>query len=119
MATVSVTLTKGLKIEEEVHLEAVLREATAGDLIEATADSERLMLTPEGYQLVPSPTMVGTNVLCRQIVRIGTHNGPLTVGELGKLSAGDLKLLQQKAEQLEAGAFAGVTGLGRDDKAPA
>ena len=102
MSTVKVTLQKGLKIGDVVHKEAEIREATAGDMIEATEESERLVLTPEGnYMLVASPTLVGLNTLRRQIVKVGASDGPLTLAEMKMLSGGDINLLQQKAAQLE------------------
>ena len=117
MATV--TLKKGLRVKDAVHTEAEIRESTAGDFIEATEESERLCQTPDGnYVLVASPTLVGINILRRQIVRIGEYEGPLTLGELKKLSGGDLSLLQDKATQLEGAAVAEkVTDRGRGDAA--
>lgn len=119
MATITVTLNKGLIIGETIHKEAEIREATAGDLIEATEESEKVVLTPDGYQLVASPTMVGLNTLRRQIVRIGEHQGPLTLGELKKLSSTDISLLQEKAETVEAASLREFADRGRFDQAPA
>jgi phage FluMu protein gp41 len=105
MTTVKVTLIKGLKVGDVIHKEAEIREATAGDYIEAMDESERLCKTPEGnYVLLASPGKVSINTLRRQIVRIGEHAGPLTEGELSKLSASDLNRLQDKAMDLEGAA---------------
>jgi len=117
MATLTIPLRDGLRVGEETHREAELREGTVADLIDATSEAERLVQTPEGeYQLVPSATLLGLHVLRRQIVRIGGHAGPLTVGELRKLSAADLNALQAAALRLEAaslgGARAGEPGSG-------
>lgn len=119
MATVQCTLNGGLKVGETVHKEAVIREATAADLIDATEESEKLVATPEGYKLIASPTMVGLHCLCRQVVAIGDHPGPLTLAELRRLSAHDLSLLQELAQTLEAASIEGVTDRGRTDQAPA
>lgn len=120
MATVHVTLNKGLRVGEEVHVEAEIREASAGDLIDATEESEKLVATPDGgFQLLASPTLVGLNCLRRQIVRVGEHPGPLTLGELRKLSAHDLSLLQEKAQLLETASLKEVADRGRGDQAPA
>lgn len=109
MATVTVQLRDGLRVGEETHREAELREATVADLIDATAESERLVQTPQGeFQLVPSATMLGLHVLRRQIVRVGSHQGPFTVGELRKLSMFDLNALQALASQLEAASLGGA-----------
>lgn len=108
-----VTLVDGLKIGEEIHREAVLREATAGDMIEATEDSEMPVMTPEGYQLLVSNTRVGVNMLCRQIVSIGGHPGPLTLAEIKKLSATDLNLLNQAAESLQTASLKAIADRGK------
>lgn len=113
MATVKVTLKTGLTIGETVHKEALLREVTAGDLIDATEESEKVVLTPDGYQLLVSNTLVGLNTLRRQIVSIGDHPGPLTISELGHLSGKDMNLLQQQAEILDSATLQGVEGAGK------
>jgi phage FluMu protein gp41 len=113
MTTVMVELKKGLKIGEDVHKLAEIREATAGDLIEATEESERLCATPEGgYILAASPTMVGLNSLRRQIVKIGDHPGPLTIGELKKLSSGDINILQEASARLERAGLEAIAQKG-------
>ena len=118
MAIEKVMLKKGLTVGDAVHTEAEIREATVGDFIEATEDSERLCLTPEGsYILVASPTLVGLNTLRRQIVRIGDYAGPLTLKELKMLSSVDVGRLQETAQKLENAAMAEVTDRGRDPAA--
>lgn len=97
----SVTLIDGFKVGEKVHRDAELRLPKAGDIIEAGLESERVVPTPEGYVLLMSPTMIAQHTLRRQIARIGEHPGPLTLAELKLLSATDLQLLQQAAEQLD------------------
>ena len=119
MATVKVALNKGLTIGDEKHTEAEIREASAGDLIDATDESEKLTLTPDGYQLIASPTAVGLNTLRRQIVRVGTYDGPLSMGELKKLSAVDISLLQEGAARLDSATMEEVSKRGRADQASA
>jgi len=109
----NVTLIDGLKIGEEIHREAELREATAGDMIDATEESEIPVLTPDGYELLVSNTRVGINTLRRQIVRIGSHDGPLTLGEIKKFSGRDLNLLNQSAEALQTASLQGVSERGK------
>lgn len=120
MATVEVTLKRGLILDKDGKKEhqkkAVLREASAGDFIDATLESEHPVLTPDGYELMASPTAVGLNTLRRQIVSIGEIQGPLSVGEIKKLSVADLELLQTQAEKLETASQA-VAQRGRDPKA--
>jgi len=107
MAQISVTLKKGIIIGGVAHTDAVLREATALDVIQATADSERVViidrngqpvLTP---QLVASPTMTGINILRKQIVSIGPMKAPIDDLLFEKLSPDDLNILQRATEQLE------------------
>lgn len=113
MATIKVKLKDGLTVGEERHLEAELREVTAGDLIDATEESEKPILTAQGYELLVSNTMVGLNTLRRQIVKVGDHPGPLTLGELKKFSGRDLNLLQAEATQLDNASLAEVTAQGK------
>lgn len=119
MTTIKCILKKGLRIGEEVHTEAEIREATVGDMIEAAEESERVVNTLDGFQLLASPTLVGINVLRRQIVKIGGHPGPLTLGEIKKLDPLDLNLLQMEAQRLEAASLKESADRGRDTKAPA
>jgi len=114
MATVQCMLITGLTIGETVHKLAEIREVTAGDLIDATDESERLVRTDEGdYILVASPTMVGLNTLRRQIVSIGDHQGPLTMGEIRKFSGADLNALQAQAQQLDQASLQGIDDAGK------
>lgn len=114
MANTTVTLIKGLKIGESVHLEAELREATVADMVDGASDAERVVATPDGYQLVASPTRTSLEVLRRQIVRIGDHQGPLSLAELKMLSAKDLELLNLAADGLEQATVRAVEERGRD-----
>lgn len=115
MATVNVTLKDGLTVGEHVYKDAEIREAGAGDMIDATEESERaVFIEGEGYKLLVSSTMLGLNTLCRQIVKIGEHPGPFTMAELKKLSARDLNLLQEKAIMLENASLEGSEQRGRD-----
>jgi phage FluMu protein gp41 len=108
-AEVTVTLVDGLKVGEDVLKDAVLREITAGDIIDAQEESEKLVLTPAGPQLVPSPSLTGLNVLRRQIVRIGNVGGPLDLKMLKRLAPHDLNLLQAEADKLDQAVAAEVS----------
>ncbi len=126
MSTIEVTLQKGLRVGQISHTIAVLREPSAGDVIDASMDAEKVVMVPTGVdgaghavmepQLVTSPTLVGINVLRRQIVRIGAIDGPLERELLDKLSPTDLNLLQAKAQELEAASIE-VAQRGRADHA--
>lgn len=130
MAEITVTLPIGLRAtrtsaagqEEVIHREAVLRELTTGDLINAGAEAEKVVLGDDGeYHLVQSPTLAGVHMLRRQIVRIGDIEGPLEVGELLKLQTADFNALQDAAERLDEVALRAAKGAserGRGDPAP-
>jgi len=108
MAEVKVELHKGLVSGEKTHTSAVIRELTAGDIFDAQSEAERVIQTPEGPQLVASPSAVGIHTLRRQIVRIGDIEGPLSMGELRKLSPVDLERLQSESIDLEQAVMASV-----------
>jgi phage FluMu protein gp41 len=118
MRTIEVKLKHGLIIGEMSHNSAVVREVTTADILDASEESERVVPTQQGYELVVSPTMMGIHTLRRQIVAIGDHKGPLSLGEVKRLHPEDLNLIQQKAETLEAAALEAVT-RGRDDQGAA
>ncbi len=123
MARDKFTLETGLKLNDIPQLECELREPTAGDVIEASEDSEKPAMIPNEKGvlepfLITSPTLVGVHTLRRQIVRIGDIPGPLELHDLKRLTPADLNLIQEKAEQLEIASRA-VTQQGRGDSAGA
>lgn len=126
MANVPVTLPHGLKIGDDTLKDAVLREPTAGDIIEAQEESEKLVYAVEanGDRIVPtlvaSPTMVGVHVLRRQIVKIGNLSGPIELDMLKRLHPEDFAALQARADDLDAATSAEIASRevaqrGRDD----
>lgn len=126
MATVEVPLVHGLVIGKDTLKDAVLREPTAGDIIEAQEEAEKLVYAVEadGGRIVPtlvaSPTMVGVHVLRRQIVKIGNLSGPIELAMLKQLHPEDFALLQAKADELDAAMSAEIASRevaqrGRDD----
>lgn len=126
MARIELTLTHGLVVGDDTLKAVVLREPTAGDIIDAQEEAEKLVyaVDPDTARLVPSlvasPTMVGVHVLRRQIVAIGNLSGPIELAMLKRLHPEDLALLQAKADELDAAANAEiasreVTRRGRDD----
>ncbi len=109
-ARVTITLIHGLAIGEDTHKEVVLREPTAGDILDAQEASERLMMVPApdgGFEpmLISSPSRSSMEVLRRQIVTIGDISGPLDEKLLRKLDPEDLNLLLQKTGNLSAGSI--------------
>lgn len=102
MAQLKVKLKHGLKTSETTHMDVVLREVTAGDIIDAQDESEKLVYAQNGEpMLMASPTLVSVNVLRRQIAKIGSIDGPLSLKELKKLHPNDLNLLQKKADEMD------------------
>lgn len=102
MATVIVPLRDGLMVGKELHHEAELREATAGDVFDASAASERLVQAPDNtWHLVSSPGAVAVEILRRRLVRIGSFQGPFTITLLARLSTYDLGALQRAADTLD------------------
>jgi len=105
---VTITLIHGLAIGEDTHKEVVLREPTAGDILDAQEASERLMMvpTPEGGaepMLISSPSRSSVEVLRRQIVSIGDISGPLDEKLLRKLDPEDLDMLLAVTGNFDAG----------------
>lgn len=109
MAGYTITLEKGLTVGEVTHREAELREPTAADFLAATEDGEKVVQVKRGgveeVELVASPTLVAVHLLRRQVVRIGDHEGPLTLAEIKRLSVPDLNALQQASEALQGAAL--------------
>lgn len=122
MASITVTLRHGLKLDEKPQLAAVLRSVTAGDIIEAGEESEKLVIAADGPALVQSPTLTGAHLLRRQVVSIGEIQGPLTLGQLKKFDPEDFQALQAAAATLDAAsvkaASTEVAQRGRDGERP-
>lgn len=85
------TLRHGLTIAEAVQKEFVLREALAEDYFAAEGDAS-----------ADRPTTYRAALLARQLVRIGTYEGPFTLSMLGKLRSADLSILLGKQRELDA-----------------
>ncbi|WP_018169088.1 phage tail assembly protein [Thioalkalivibrio sp. ALMg9] len=114
-ATVTVTLVDGIDIGGETHREVVLREATAGDVLDAQEEAERLVYTPGSSggmepALVTSPSRVGVEVLRRQVVSVGDVSGPVDLKMMRRLSPQDLNTLLERAEALDGAAVSAVEG---------
>lgn len=123
-AKTTVTLIHGLTIGGELYHQVVLREATAGDVLDAQEAAERLVYSPTGDGgvepvLVASPSRVGVEVLRRQIASVGDISGPLELELLRRLDPEDLNLLLAKSDQLDGAAVDqvrdGASQRGRDD----
>lgn len=108
MAKLNTKLEHGLRVGKDLLRDVVLREVTAGDIIEAQEEAEKLVYAVENNKLVPtlvaSPTLVGIHVLRRQIVSIGDLGGPISLDLIKQLHPTDLDFLQKKADELDGAA---------------
>lgn len=84
------SLITGLTIEGVKQKEFELREATTEDLFAAEKD-------------VPAHNVLAfdAQMVCLQLVRIGSYTGPFTLEILGKLKTYDFALLREKTLELE------------------
>lgn len=101
MAKIDVQLEKGITVGDKTHRLAVLKEHDAGMVIDATSESEKVVVVGGQPHLVASPNLVGIEVLRRQIVKIGDINGPIEIEQMRLLSSDDLSRLQDAADRLE------------------
>ncbi|MDC9620141.1 phage tail assembly protein [Xenorhabdus sp. XENO-7] len=83
----------------EQQFEVELRQLTAGDLIDAEAASERVVMTANGPALLSSPSLMGYELLRRTIARIGKINGPIPLVMLKTLHQDDLALIAEQADR--------------------
>ena len=90
-----------------------LRELTAGDIIDALAESEKVVEMNGEPVIVVSPSLVTFHTIRRMIVRIGDQQGPLSLVEMRKLSASTLGQLQDAADNIDRASL-GVARRGRD-----
>lgn len=86
-----VTLKHGLKIGGTVHKDAIIRESCAADLF--AAEREATTETPLAF---------AGALLARQLVRIGTYEGPFTLAMLGTLKSDDFGRLRAAQEAVDA-----------------
>lgn len=115
MASITIPLLKPVMIGEKEQREVVLGELSPNDIIEASLESERAVLTDQGYQFMISPALMGVNTLLRQIESIGDYTGPVTREILGRFSREDFELMQLEAEQIDNAVMEAVFTRGRND----
>ena len=114
---VSVSLTDGLELGRTRYARAVLRPLSAGDILVAQEEAERLVYAKDGtLSLVMSPARMGREALRRQIAKLEAedgqqYDGPLSVEELARLSSRDLAAVQTGAELLDAAAARSAEAL--------
>lgn len=101
-----VELKDGLTVGGVTYHALHLRVLTARDLLAAQDAAEKVVHTKDGVALVSSPARMGQELMRRQIDRLEeggqTHNGPLSLEELGRLSMRDLAAVQAAVDALDA-----------------
>lgn len=91
----------GMGADIVVHKECHLLKVTTAMLFDAREAAERPVATPDGYQLVISPTRLRIELIRRRIKSIGDINGPLDERELKSLSDDDMEIIATKAEEMD------------------
>jgi phage FluMu protein gp41 len=86
------TLRFGLKIGEKVHKEFTIREASCDDMFNAEAEAHAVN-TPLTYEAA---------MIARQLLSVGSYEGPFTVGVLRSLKPHDFALLREAQAELDA-----------------
>ncbi len=112
MARIEFELIDGLSIGEGdnrvTHKKVTLRTLTAGDLEDASIESEKVVREEDDLSIVISPVLMSNAVLRRQILKVGDITGPLPAPLLRMLSSVDLELLQAQADLLDKAGRAAV-----------
>lgn len=88
METIKVELKEGLQLGGRPQTEAVVREATVGDLMAANGVST-------------NETIIGAEILRRQIEKIGEIEGLLEWEVFNKLTVADMERLQEAADEVD------------------
>lgn len=89
---------------------AHVRQLSAGDILDAQEEAERLVYTADGgMALVMSPARMARASLRRQVVKLDDdelrkHDGPLSTEELNMFSMDDFSRLQSAATLLDRAA---------------
>ena len=99
--TKTVPLTTPVMIGKKECHDLVLREPTSAMILDAQEESEKVVMTKNGPQLVSSPSLAGANILRRQVERLGEIKGPIDLTTLRRLSAFDLSRVQEAADELD------------------
>ncbi len=115
---ITMPLQDGIIIGSVCYTKAILRQLSAGDILEAQEEAERLVYGKDGsLSLVMSPARMGREALRRQVLRLTSEageslDGPLGIAELGRLSGRDLAAIQAGIELLDSGASKTAEALG-------
>lgn len=102
MAVLTIELVDGYKVGESTFNELGLRELTPKDTFEAQLAAEKVSIINGRAVAYVSDTLMGLEMLGRQVEYIGSVQGPFSIKELLKLSPKDFARLQVKANELDA-----------------
>jgi len=103
MAKIEFDLKDGITVGGQQEKHVVLRELTAGDIIDAGEESEKVVYSPRGEPtMVQSSVIMGAQIMCRQVAKLGTLQGPLDLDFLKKFTEADFSLLQLKCAELDS-----------------
>jgi len=83
MVTFTGKFTKGMKVGKETHMDFELREMTTEDMLDAEMEVSS-----------SKPMNFNTELAVRQLVRVGSYEGPFTVGMIRKLAPPDFHALR-------------------------
>ena len=92
------TLRQGITIGGVAHRDFEIRECVLGDMLDAEKEA------PVGQALAYTVELV-----CRQLIRIGEHDGPITAAQLRKLPPDDWETLQEARLKLADAAKNGLS----------
>lgn len=102
----TVELQDGLAVGSVTYRTLHLRVLTARDLMAAQDAAEKVVSTKNGLALIASPSRLAQELLRRQVKCLTengqTHNGPLSLEELGRLSLRDMAAVQATTETMDA-----------------
>lgn len=96
------TLKAGMEIKGVAHRDFEMRDSTVEDLLDAELEVD-----------VAKPMNFNTEVMARQLVRVGDYTGPFTTAMIKRLNKHDWRLLRAAQGELDA------LGEGEPDNAPA
>ena len=118
MANLKFTLEDGLKVGDQIHKEVELRELTAGDMLDAEAEVEELVMTVNGtVTYKTSPVKLSHELLCRSIAKLGNLPMPLSQAEFRLLTRTDLIILQTNARKIDQAMVEKISERGRRNQA--
>ena len=115
MAKITIPLEKPVKFGDITCTNVVLREPTTADIIDAGLAAEQILATPDGYKVLVSPTLMGLEILTRQIESIGDYDGEVQMSDLRKFSREDFETIQYEAELIDQAVLEAVMRRGEDD----